>query len=457
MRLSTTTRTFRRWMAVAAAMTLVLGACGGDDSDGSVLEPIGGADDRGSVGSDDGSDDGSSDAASAGGPVTGPLVSVLSFDFGLWTIDPDTGAARALPIDGLGYSDRQNPAMVSSDGTTAYLIAYTLVDGQSFTNEVSLAAIDLATGAGRVVAPLGQDREDDESTELTTSTLVGATADTVWVERSVFGTSSRVLVGIDAATGAETARIEPGPDVDVRSPVLVGDTLYAVVGGVISRGAGAGWEPVADLNDLGLDQVLTAATINDFAITRSGAPIDDEWAEFIIGFGEPRPTNGWVAAEGSLWWVFGSIESREDETAIVGGIVQFDPVSGTLVQAWPLGDRVGEFLDENSVTTATQGSYAALDGAVWFADARDSGALFKLEPATGVTAFDIPVRDGIDYARIVLITSDPDALWVEVEEWVVTSDDADGRSATGTTNIERFDPVTGSSVLVVPELDLTGF
>ena len=74
-----------------------------------------------------------------------------------------------------------------------------------------------------------------------------------------------------------------------------------------------------------------------------------------------------------------------------------------------------------------------------------------------MTAFEIPVRDGIDYTRIKVISTDPDALWLEVEEWVVTSDDGSGRTASGTTNFERFDPATGASVLVVPEQDLTGF
>lgn len=394
------------------------------------------------------------------GPVTGPLVSVLSFDFGLWALDPATGAVSELEVSGADYSDRGEPPVLATDGATAYVVVYTAIPGQNFTEGVALGAIDLATGAGTKLAELGQNRENDEALELTENRVVGASSVLVWVERSIFGSRGRTLIGIDRATGSEVVRVVADPDNDARDPVLVGQDLYANVGGVLSRVEGVGWSPVVDFGDLALSSFLTADDIVGYAVTDSGEPMSLEWAQSFLdfSFGNAAPTEaGMVAGDGSLWWLWSSISSRDDVTAILGGIARFDPTTARVTGSWSLGASVGSFGDDDSVSALSNGTFAWLEGLLWFADAREGGNLYRLERDGGIDVFEIPVPAGIDYTEIELVATDRDALWVEVDVWVIESENENGRTSSGTTTFERFDPETGASVLVVNEDDLTGF
>lgn len=394
------------------------------------------------------------------GSVDGPLVSVLSFDFGLWTLDSASGEGTELTVAGADYSDRGEPAVLSNDAATAYVVVYTDIQDQDFTKGVALGAIDLATGVGTKLAEFGQNRENDEASELTETRVVGAGSTLVWVEQSIFGSRGTTLIGIDRVTGAEAARVAADPDSDARDALMLGDDLYARVGGVLSRVDGVGWDPVMDFGELALSSFLTPDDIVGYAVTDSGVPMSAEWVEAFLGFssGNASPTGaGMVAGDGSLWWVWSSISSRDDVTAILGGVVRFDPTSSTVSGSWPLGSSVGSFGDDNTVSTLSDGSFAWLDGRLWFADAREGGKVYRVDPEAGVEAFEIPVPIGIDFTKIELIATDADALWLEVEAWVIKTEDENGRTSSATTTLQRFDPETGTSVLVVDESDLTGF
>jgi hypothetical protein len=195
--------------AAFAVFALLVSACGGDDASSDGAE--------GGVGlstDSDGVEDASVDGGEepkTGGPVDGALVSVLSFDFGLYALDRDTGEETEMAVAGAGFSDREEQAFVTEDGSAAYLIVYTAVEGQSLTNDVALATIDMGTGAGEKLVEFGPNRESDDSLELTETRVIGPTGPDVWVQQKLFGEDEMSLIRFDATRGAETARIVSGP------------------------------------------------------------------------------------------------------------------------------------------------------------------------------------------------------------------------------------------------------
>ena len=441
-----------RALATILVAAVVFAACGGDDA---ATDSSPSASDTTDEATGDTSADQPEPEPQDGGPIEGALVSVLSFDFGLWALDPAGGDSVALTVPDTGYSERLAPALTSPDGSRAYMVVYTQVDGQSFTHRVGLGEIDLATGSGRLVAELGQDRSDDEATDYTTWELLGVADDTVWLVRD---DGMDTVLAVDPATDTVVEAVAPSDQI-VRYPAVVGDVLYAHVNGQIVALGAAGWEPVIDLNDLAPDAAFDVASINDFAVTRSGQPLTADFADSILSFFEPAPTAAGMVAMGDLlYWQFNTNQGQADgETAILGGFVEFDPATATVLRSWPIGPSVGVFLEENRLETSSLGTWHVADGVVWFADARDNGDLLRLDPATGVTAFDIAPLEGADYTRIELIPNDPDGVWLLVEDWTITNEDESGRSASGETRFQLMDPTTGDPLVVVDESDLIGF
>ncbi len=445
-----------RLPAILVALLLVAAACGGDDDAGGTAEPSG-DDGSAAVTSDEPVDTTPDEATTDGGAVEGALVSVLSFDFGLWALDPAGGEAVALSVPDTGYSDRLEPVRTTPDGSRAYTLVYTQVEGQSFTNRVGLGEIDLSDGSGRLVAELGQDRADDDATDLTSWEVLGVADDTVWITELADGMTT--VLAVDPLTDSVTAAVAPAED-QVRTPVVAGGWLYAQVDGRLVVLGDGGWDPVIDFADLGPDATFDAASVGDFAITRSGAPLSAEFIDNMMIFFEPRPALAGLAAVGDLlYWHFNeTVIGVDGELAIIGGFVEFDPASAEVLRAWPIGPSIGDFLGENEIATSSQGSWHVADGVLWFADARDDGDLLRLDPASsGVTAFDITPSDGADYTRIELVPNDPDGVWLLVEDWTITSDDESGRTATGETRFQLLDPVSGDAMVTIPETDLTGF
>lgn len=443
-----------RWSAPLLVISLLAGACGGDDDGGG--QPVPQVDDAAGDGGEVIAEETSDPAV---GPVDGALVSVLTFDFGLWALDPSGGEPFEVVVPGVGFAGRQEPVRITPDGSTAVLTVFTTLEGQTFSNDVGLGVIDLTTGEGRLVAQLGQDRSDDESSDFASWEIVGVSDTTAWVVETGSALEGEALLAVDIASGAVTTVVEASES-RVRGPAVVDGTLYGQVDGSIARLGDAGWESVAVVNELAFDGFLSPATMRDFAITRSGTPLDEEWASSMLGFFAPRPTvAGMVAAGGFLYWQFNENWSNAEGTdsAIVGGFIQFDPVAGAITGAWPVGSSVGDFPGENEVSTSSQGTWHSTGDTIWFADARDDGDLLRLDPASGVEPFDIEPVAGADYTRIELAPNDPDGVWLILEDWTVTESNESGTSATGDTRFVLVDPATGAPQLEVDESDLIGF
>lgn len=444
---------------------LMAAACGGDDDVDGAAEQPGTADpgDTADDSPDDGADaeDGGDDGGdgTAGGPVEGALVSVLTFDFGLWALDPDGGDPFEVAVPDVGFADRTDPPLVTPDGSTAVLTVFTTVEGESFSNHVGLAAVDLGTGEGRLVAEFGQDRADDDATDVSSWELLGASDTTAWVAEIRSDVDGEAVLAVDLVSG-EVAIAVAASESLVRSPAVVDGALHALVDGSIVRLGPGGWEVVVSLGELEFDEPMSPAMIAEFAITRSGAPLDEEWASTMLSFFDPTPTiSGMVGAGGFLYWQFNENWSNTDgtDTAIVGGFIRFDPATARITGAWPVGPSVGEFLEDNQITTSSQGTWHATGDTVWFADGRDDGDLLRLEPAVGVDAFDIEPLAGADYTRIDLVPNDPDGVWLILEDWTITESGESGTSATGETRFVLVDPVTGDFLLEIDESDLIGF
>ena len=440
---------------IGLLVVLALAAgCGGDDDAGG--DPTPATDDQAD---DDGEVVDEDTTEPAGGSVDGALVSVLAFDFGLWALDPAGGQPFEVVVPDVGFADRQMPPLTTPDGSTAVLTVFTTLEGQTFSNDVGLGAIDLATGEGRLVAPLGQDRADDESTDFNSWELAGVSDTTAWLIETRSGVDGQALLAVDLASGTVETAVEASES-RARGMTVVEGQLYGQVDGSIARLDDGGWESVAVLNDLAFEQFLSPSTIADFAITRSGTPVDQAWAESMLTFFDPRPgVAGMVGAGGLLYWQFNETWSNAEgtDTAIVGGFIEFDPATASITGAWPLGTSVGDFPDENEVSTSSQGTWHAIGDTVWFADARDNGDLLRLDPASGVEAFDIAPIGGADYTQIELVPNDPDGVWLILEDWTITESNDSGTSATGDTRFVLVDPVTGALDLEVDESDLIGF
>ncbi len=280
-----------------------------------------------------------------------------------------------------------------------------------------------------------------------------------WIIERLVGDPSFALVGHDTITGAETARLRFEGDDAPRNLLVVGDTLLAQANGDIVRidpTTGAVEVVVSFFDALSLGDLIDPDELGSYAVTEDGAPLEPGDIESILRVGEPTANTGWVTDGTSVFWVFDGLRTLERGTgAIYGGVVRFDPATASFTGVWPLGERYGAYLDDATVTSMSQAQLLVRDGVVWLADVRDDGELVRLDPTTGEVTATRPARsDGIDYTRIEMVPTDPDAVWTRVTRFVITGTDDDGTSATGTSTLERIDPATGTAAVTVAEAEI---
>ena len=454
-----------RLSALLVVASLLAVACGGGGDNGSGEDGSGagsadsdGAGEPGDGDSGDGStDDGDTTAAV---PVTGALVSVTAFGLGFFAIDPDSGEARLVELEGVGFTDRNQPAVLGESGA-AWVLGYTTVEGQSFTNRVQLARVDLATGERGVVAELGQDRENDDATDTTTWQVIGEGAGTVWLVERTFSAAGETFVGIDAASGAESARFAYADEQRPFDPVVLDGAVYARVNGEPARldPATGAFDQVASVSeDLAMIDHVASAELGAFTVTRDGSEPTEDEAASLLGFGDVGPGGAsWIAGDGALWWVMDeSWTTQSGLSVVLGGIVRFDPTTATVTGIWPIGDRYATWEDETTYASMSQAELMVRDGVLWIIDGRDDGPIGRLDPSTGaIDFFEVDRPAGIDHTRVEALATDPDAVWVVASDWTLTSEDDSGRSFSGVAAIERIDPTTGAPVVSVPVTDLT--
>jgi hypothetical protein len=457
-------------------------SCSGGDSSSSE----GGTNDTVGTGDQVTTDEGSVQAATGGEPINGVVFSLLSPELGLYAIDRETDEVRELTMDGVKFTDRQTQPILVSDAT--YTLTATRIEGQFSSHEVGLGKIDLATGTGTEIALIGTDRENDEDQDLITFELVGGAGTTIWVTSEPFSGDTVVSYrSFESTSGEPLAEFSPVPyDVttpagstctgEVRDPIVLSDgTLVGLMSAwpaSIDPTSGE-VEPLiewCDFDDqIDLNSLIAVDEINDYAVTEDGSPIPAEEAENVLGVIEPNVSNGaYIDGDGSLWWIFSTNTgySKDDEVASahIGGIVEFDLASNTIVNVWPLaGDTVtytpGDGADDiSSVSSITQADLRILDGKLWIMDWRDDAPLRVLDPATGeLASIEIPKGDEYDFISATLISSDPESIWLDVTRSTITSEDDESRSSIGLGFIDQLDIATLTFTSSIDQSSIIGF
>ncbi len=301
------------------------------------------------------------------------------------------------------------------------------------------------------------------------------------------GDTAVTYQSFDAATGDSTAEFSPVPydsttetgstcTGEVRDPIVLSDGslvgLMAAWPTSIDPASGD-LEPLIDWCDFNtrvdLGSLVATDEVNEYAVTEDGSPIPVQEADSVLGAVEPNVSNGsYVEGDGSLWWLFSTSTgySKDDEfaSAHVGGIVQFDLASNTIVDVWPLaGDTVtytpGDGEDAiASVSSITQADLQILDGKLWIMDWRDDAPLRVLDPATGeLTSIEVPKGDEFDFISSNLISSDPESIWLDVTRSNITSEDDESRSSIGQGFIDQLDIVTLTFVTSIDQSSIIGF
>ena len=481
--------------AILAVAALTMVACGGSGDDSGDSAPITdqaastdaetGADDTATGnepenGSDENGDDGSS--SDGNGPVDGALVSLLSFDFGLFAVERGTGDFHEVTIDGVGFTDRQNqPILV---GNNAYTLTFTPLEGQSSSHTVGVSRFDRATGEGAQFVEIGADRTDDESPDLTSFTLLGADQASAWVQSSPFAESDPTLItytAYDVDSGAETASLtnvvheesgETGECSDgVRDTTVMGDGQLIGLSfrWPVSIDGTTGEVTPLVVSCLEFDQpsllsVVGAGTAADYFVVDADAPLDSTTVESLAGIAELSVSGGtFVEGDGSLWWIFNTNVSTQvgDEflTVIAGGVVQFDMTAGEIVNVYPLADAVGEFLPEEEfgdISTLSQMDLQYLDGSLWIMDWRKDQPLRRVDATTGtLTEIAIPLGEDYDSIETRLVSNDPEAIWLDVSRRVAAESDDESSFSLGF--IDQIDIATNTFVVSVSQQDILGF
>jgi hypothetical protein len=484
--------------SLSLAALLVLAACGGGDSGagggGNDADDAGGteavAPDGATTDAADEVDDGGNDGADGTAPVEGAVVSLLSPDLGLYSVDRDSGEHRALILDGVGYVDRDMQPIAAT--TSAFTVSLTTLEGESYAHDLGVVRIDLDSGDAVELIELGVDRESDESEDLTVWEVLDADDTTVWLETSAFTGEGTSIVGFDATTGDNTATFD---DLDFEIVTDEGSTCSGTAEGLLVMPGGelitttSGWPAELDPATGGIEMVfdwcgfgveLTLADFVDSAdavewfVTEDGSAVSAEAAEAVLPFvplrAAPSGGRGLAEGDGSIWWLFVSgttiPDGEENVSAYTGGVVRFDPAAGKVVDVWPLGNAAATYLhdedesDDGMTTVSTMSSFDLryLDGALWIMDHRDDAPLRRLDPVTGeISELTIEKGDGIDLTAAEMIFSDPEAIWLDVVRKVITQDDESGRSTSGTSFVESVDPSTGTIVVSVAVADILGF
>lgn len=468
-----------RTIAAFVALSVALGACGGgsdggggdlaiDLTQGSTIDSSG-TDGSADGGSDSGLDSGA--PAVPTGPIDGLLLTTQSFGSGLFVIDEATGTSVELTIEGAENIDRNAQPILAGD--VAWALGGTTRPDQFFSSDIKLVRVDLATGTAVAVADLGFDRETDDSTDATFLELVAATADRVIVEAGQFGGEGTWTVydaaGVELASYPEPTfeQVYDGGSCsgDVNNVLGLPDgSFVATVPGLPAR-----FDPLTGVADpfIGCEQqfptladLVTPDLYDDYILLRDGDVVDEASIDFYIDRDLDR-IQGWTHGDGDLWWVVADSASSGGSRAIAGAAVQFDVATGMVEAVHPLGEHVGAFtncpLGQDSCELHTLfGDLHFAAGRLAIIDPADSWPIVVVDPTTGSTiAIPIEHGDDVDYTRTELLPGDPDGVWAEVTRFTVTSDTDEGRSATGESFIERFDPVSGVVVQSIPESELS--
>ncbi|MFK7917834.1 MAG: hypothetical protein AB8G14_07135 [Ilumatobacter sp.] len=483
-----------RTLALACSVALALSACsGGGDStessqDSTETDQASDADADADTGVDSSDDETNSDTLAVA-PIEGAVVSVLDLGLGLYAIDPIDGANGELSYDDDWYTERDDQPIVT-DGQ-AYTIVFRPLEGETFSNDIALAAFDLSNGVGREVVALGVDRDSDESTSTTQFTLMGVGGTAAWVritDSPGDGTSTRRYVAHSTTTGAEIGEYSP-EEVELTTengsscsftpdPVAV-DTDGALL--VDFGGLPARFDPTGTELDVLLDPCFNAdvtpltlleGNVDDFVVTSDGAPLPVAAADRLLDFTPEIATGSIAVDDTSIWWLFtrtsGFSDGEIDVSAIIGGFARYDRASGTM-SLFGAGAAAGEFLDPEvndgfTQTALTDADLQLLDGQLWIMDVRDDQPLRRLDPDTALLEeFVIPLEaidgdDGpVDFVSARLLRTDPDGVWLTVSRRTIQLDDDSGRTTTGAQFIDQVDAATGDVIRSVSEGALTGF
>ena len=413
-------------------------------------------------------DEGSGGVAS--GPIAGLLTVQPSFGFGVYDVDRATGAAAALPgIASVETVDRNNDLTVS--GGAAYALGGKVREGQAFASDISVVKIDYATGQVSQLVALGFDRENDDSQDLTSHRLEAVAGDNVVVSSGVFGGDEDTFTVYDASSG-DVRTTFPEPFYEFSSDFgtcsggianLVGLSDGRVAGTALGSPALLDIESGEITPLIGCDQpdpqladFITVADINDFTVFAPGPAPTAEQLESILQ-SDINPSQGFVEGDGDLWWIQANTRQIEDVLVLTGGVVQFDLETAQVEAVHPLGVNLGQFIECETNSNGcmsdsiVQADMRWFDGRLVMVDIRDNGSVLTLDPATGaVTATTVELGDGVDYTRSELLAGDPNGIWIEVGRFTITRDDETGRSASGPTYIEHFDPATNQIDLSLP-------
>lgn len=410
----------------------------------------------------------------AGGPIKGVLTVQPSFGFGVWDVDRATGQAAALPgIASVETVDRNRDLVVG--GGAAYALGGKTRPDQSFSSDVSVVKIDYETGQVSRLVALGFDRENDESQDLTSYVIEAVAGDNVIVSSGAFGSDERTYTVYDADSGAVKATFpRPMYEFSDDAGICSGNAanLFGLSDGRLA-GTALGSPAFVDIetgevelvigcqdDDPQLSQFVTADNVADYAVFNEGPAPTPEQIERLID-ADLNPTPGLVEGGGDLWWIQAATRQFEDVQVIIGGVVQFDLETGQVEAVHPLGARLGEYLDcdEQSsgcqLSTIAQADLRYHDGKLVILDTREDGDLMTLDPATGNLAVtEIEAGDGVDYTTANLLAGDPDEIWLEVRRFTITSQDGEGRSASGPVYIEHFDVAANQIDLSLSAEDL---
>jgi hypothetical protein len=426
------------------------------------------------------------DPAARAEPVEGVLVSLLSVEFGLFDVARRTGDHRELTIEGLGYTDRERQPILALDGSTAYTLTYTPLEGQQYSHDVGVAAFDRTTGEGRLVTSLGIDRTDDEAADLTSYEILGADEDTVWVMSHPFAESDPNLItytSYDVGSGEEiiahTGVVQQASaegsecEASVRSPFLdsAGGLMAVSVQWPVAIDPATGEVTPLLAGCLDVPEPTLATEVGNeaaemFMVVENDRPLEPETVQILADAVRLSvAAEEMVEGDGSLWWVFNqnvsTFAGTDPVNVLAGGVVRFDLATRQIADVWPLGEAVGEWLpgDESAGSTGlSQPQLQYLDGSLWIMDHRDNRPLLRVDATTGaVTEVAIEAGAGFDRVTAELIPNDPEAIWLDVTRWVTTHTEDGGTSSSGEGFIDQVDIADDEIVLTVSQRDIIGF
>lgn len=464
-------------MAIGIAAALMATACGGG-SDASVT------DDFIDLTQESTTSANSSDAESGAqpetaaepvGPITGLVTAQPSFESALWIVDPATGEGFEMPITGADRVNVQDQPITVGD--KMFTLGVTEREGQSFSNDISLVRIDRSAGTATAIAELGFDLENDDSSDRIDYELLAATSTQVLVEIGMFGEDGTIHV-FDATTGAEIGSFaEPffefqsdtsscSGNINNVTGLTDGTFMGTAVGSAATLDPATGLvDPLipCDADEPNLADMLDVtdpAQAAPFLVSRDGVAPSDEDIAWLLDM-DLEPDHGFIEGVGDLWWI--NAENRKFDTtwAIATAVVRFDPTTATVSQVYSLGEVAGSFgecEDDGSsceLNQLNQADLAFVGGQLVIVDSNENSSVLVLDPATGsVTETLIDLGDGVDYTNVEILAHGTSQVWLEIDRMTITKDDESGRTASGPTYFETFDPASAAITASVAGEDL---